>query len=99
MEQLTITQRIPTSQFAYIEFEGKYATVEEGMADHKRVLRLYEENSGLTHKEWVAIRNRMLVDGQCDPEMLDKMSASQRWFVNELKLALRAHEPEEPIIN
>lgn len=96
---MQINQRIPTSQFAYIEFTENYDSIEDAMADHKRVLKLFEDNSGLSTNDWAKVRNTMLVTGQCDPNLLEEMNASQRWFVNELKKALRANEVKEPVIN
>lgn len=96
---MKVVQRIPTAQYAYIEFEQEYASVEDAMADHKRVTKLYEDAEGLTHREWVALRNNMLATGEVDVNLLDSLNASQRWWVNETKLALRAHKADEPIIN
>ena len=96
---MKITQRVPTCQYGYIEFEQEYDSVEDGMADHKRITKLYEDQGSLTHREWVAIRNGMLATGEFDPNLSDKLSAAQRYWVNETKLAMRAHTPEEPVIN
>ena len=96
---MEVTQRIPTAQYAYVEFTKDYDSVEDAMADHKRMVKLYNEEGSLSHREWVAIRNNMVVTGECDPNIIDQMSAAQRWFINELKLALRAHTAEEPVIN
>ena len=98
-DKIAVTHRIPTSQFAYIEFTQKHENVEEAMDEHKRVASLYTSESQLTKGEWVAVRNRMLVDGNVDVNLLDRMSTAERWWINQTKLALRAHEPEEPIIN
>lgn len=96
---MEIIQRIPTAQYAYIEFKKEYETVEEAMSDHKRIVNLYGKEGDLTHKEWVAIRNNMLVTGEFDPNLSERLSASQKWFVNELKLALRAHTAPDPVLN
>lgn len=87
---MKIIQRIPTSQFAYVEFEEEYESVEDGMADHKRILKLYESKDGLPGNEWAKVRNEMLITGQCDPNLISEMSASQRYVINQIKLALRS---------
>lgn len=96
--RVCVTQRIPTSQFAYIEYPKWFNSIEEAMAEHKRVLKLYEENGGLEQREWVKVRNGMLVTGECDPEVIDRMNASQRFVINQMKLAIRAHSAEDPVI-
>ena len=95
---MLFTHRIPTSQYAYIEFQSEHASVQEAMSEHKHANTIYNEQGDLSHKEWVAIRNNMLATGECDPNETHRMSASQRWFINELKLGIRAHSPDEPII-
>jgi hypothetical protein len=95
---MKFTHRIPTAQYAYLEYATEHGSVEEAMAEHKRVTKLYEEQGDLSHREWVKIRNTMLATGDCDVNELERLSPSQRWFVNELKLALRAHTAPEPVI-
>lgn len=95
---MKIVHRIPTSQFAYIEFEEEVDSPEDGMANHRRYIKMYEEKEGLSMRDWAKVRNNMLVTGQCDPNLMEEMSHPQRWFVNELKKALRAVS-EEDVIN
>jgi len=95
---MIFTHRIPTSQYAYIEYQSEHGSVQEAMSEHKHATTVYAEPGDLSHKEWVAVRNRMLITGEVDVNLLDRMNASQRWFVNELKLALRAHTADEPVI-
>ena len=96
---MEVIQRVPTTTYAYIEFKQEYESIEDAMSDHKRITKLYTEEGELTHREWVKIRNHMLITGECDPNEMHRFSASQRWFCNELKLALRAHTAEDPVIN
>jgi hypothetical protein len=96
---MIFTQRIPTAQYAYIEFETEYASVEDAMSDHKRITKLYEDQGSLSHSEWVKVRNNMLATGEFDPNLSERLSAPQKWWVNETKLALRSHEADEPVIN
>lgn len=96
--KIKVTHRIPTSQYAYIEFEKEYDSVEDSIADHKHISTLYEEKGDLTHREWVKVRNKMLSTGELDVNLIDRLSATQRWWINETKLALSAFEAEDPII-
>ena len=96
--RIVVNHRVPTSQYAYIDFSQHYDSIEEAMADHKRLLKLYENNDGLSTNEWAKVRNNMLVTGECDPNIQQEMNASQRYVINQMKLALRAHSPEDPII-
>ena len=95
---MNITQRVPTAQYAYIEFSAEYDSVEEAMQDHKRIVKLFDDSGELTHREWVAIRNTMLATGEFDPNELERLSAAQKWWVNETKLALRSHTAQDPVI-
>lgn len=92
-------QRIPTDQYAYIELELEYESTEEAFVDHERLLKLHEAGVGLDTREWAKVRNQMLVTGEINPEATEVMNKAQRWFVNELKLALRASKAQDPVIN
>lgn len=92
-------QRIPTDQYAYIELEIEYETVEEAFIDHERLLKLHETGVGLDAREWKKCREHMLTTGNCDPEHIERMNKAQRWWINETKLAMRALSAQEPTIN
>ena len=92
-------QRIPTTQYGYIELELEYDTAEDAMLDHNRLQAMYVGGPGLDVHEWKKVREHMLNTGECDPNIMDKMNKAQRWWVNETKLALRALKAEEPVIN
>jgi len=87
---MQVTQRIPTSQFAYIEFTTDYETAEDALEENARLVKAYEE-PGLPQNEWARVRNAMLVTGEFDPN-IEGLSKAQRYFINQLKLALRAHK-------
>lgn len=94
---MRVTQRVPTSQFAYIEYEGEYENLEDALEENARLVKAYED-PGLPVREWAQLRNKMLVTGEFDPN-IEGLSKAQRYFINELKLALRANKAEDPIIN
>ena len=83
-------QRIPTDQYAYIELELEYETVEEAFIDHERLLKLHQDGVGLDAREWKKVREHMLNTGGCDPDKMEEMNKAQRWWINETKLALRS---------
>lgn len=96
---MEVVQRVPTATYAYIEFKKEYESIEDAMADHKRITKLYDDTGDLSHREWVAIRNGMMITGEFDPNLSERLSASQRFWVNETKLAMRSHTAQDPIIN
>lgn len=98
MDMVKAIQRIPTDQYAYIELELEYETVEEAFIDHERLLKLHEAGVGLDSRDWAKVRNNMLITGECDPEKMEFMNKAQRYFINELKLAMRAHTAPDPIV-
>ena len=89
-ENIKVIQRIPTTQYGYIELNMEYETAEEAFIDHMRLLKMYEGGVGLDAREWKRTREKMLETGQCDPEVMERMNHAQRWFINESKLTLRA---------
>lgn len=96
---IKVIQRIPTDQYAYIELNIEYNSVEEAFIDHERLLKLHEQGPGLDAREWKKAREHMLNTGECDPEQIERMNKAQRWWINETKLALRALEVEPEDIN
>lgn len=92
-------QRIPTDQYAYIELEIEYSSVEEAFIDHERLLKLHEAGVGLSASDWKKCRERMLTTGECDPNIMENMNKAQRYWINETKLAMRALSAQEPTIN
>lgn len=96
---MKVTQHVPTIQYAYLEVELEYETVEDAFIDHQRLLKLHEGGVGLDAREWKKCRERMLNTGECDPNNNHLMNNAQRWWVNETKLAMRALSAQEPTIN
>ena len=92
---MKITQRVPRDQFAYIEFEKEYEAVEDAIAHNKELIANQNE-LGLDQKEWVTARNAMVATGEFDPNL--ELNKSQRFWVNQTKLALRSHKGEDPVI-
>ena len=95
---ITVIQRIPTTQYAYIELNMQYETVEEAFIDHERLLKLHESGAGLDAREWKKVREHMLNTGEFDPNISERLNHAQRWFINELKLALRGLTVQEKVI-
>ena len=96
---IKVTQRIPTNQYAYVEVELEYETVEEAFIDHERLLKLHESGVGLDARAWKKVREHMLTTGEVDPNDAHLMNNAQKWWVNECKLGLRALSAQEPVIN
>lgn len=96
---IKVTHRLPTSQFAYMEFEEEVANPQEAMINHNLYLSMYSDKVGLDQNTWAKVRNNMLVTGQFDPNLFDEMSKAQRFWVNETKKALRANDSKDPVIN
>lgn len=94
---MRVTQRVPLSQFAYIEFEEEYDSIQDAVAHNAEVISMNTE-IGLPEKEWAKLRNKMLLTGEFDPNVTG-LSKAQSYFINQLKLALRAAKAEDPIIN
>lgn len=90
-------QRIPTDQYAYVELDLQYETVEEAFIDHERLLKLHESGVGLDAREWKKLREHMLTTGECDPN-IEGLNNAQKWWINETKLALRGLKASEPVI-
>lgn len=91
---MKITHRIPTTQYGYIELEEEVSNPQEAVDNHKQYCKLYEEKGGLSVNDWAKVRNNMLITGECNPDTIQEMNTAQRWFVNELKNALRAQTKE-----
>lgn len=92
-------QRIPTTQYGYIELEMEYESAEDAFIDHERLLKLHEGGTGMDAREWKRTREHMLTTGECDPEAMERMNKAQRWWVNETKLGLRGLKAQDPVIN
>lgn len=93
-----VLQRIPTEQYAYIEFQGEYDSVGDALAEHTELCKRYNDE-GLPDREWAGVRNKMFETGQFDPN-IEGLSKAQKYFVNQCKLALRALDKNnEPTIN
>ena len=87
---ISVIQRVPTENYAYIELNLEYESVEEAFMDHNRLLSLHKGGTGLLPREWTKVRKDMLQKGECNPEQIELMNAAQRWFINELKLGIRS---------
>lgn len=86
---MLIKQRISTGEYMFIEFDKEYESEEEAYLEHARLQEkwLYP---GLPDREWAKVRNNLFKTGECDPEDIEQMNKSQRYVVNQFKLALRS---------
>lgn len=82
-------QRIPTTQFGFIELDMEYESAQEAIDDHTVLFKMYQYGTGLPATEWTKCRKHMLTTGECDPEQIDRMNKAQRFFINECKKTLR----------
>jgi len=96
-EKIKCVQRIPTKDYAYMELEVEYDSVEDAVIDHDRITEMAQGGMGLPAREWTKVRTRMLTTGDCDVNLLEQMSKSQRYWVNETKLALRSMKVEDDV--
>ena len=94
---IKVTQRLPLEQYSYVEFEKEYESIEDAMVDHARLLSEYKQE-GLPEREWARVRNQMMTKGQFDPNLNERLNKSQRYWVNQTKLALRSAIADEPIV-
>lgn len=81
--------RIPTAQYAYIEFEDEHDSVEQAMAEHERVTKLYADSDGLTPTQFAKARRDMMITGRVTEEQWSKCNANQRQILHQFDLTLR----------
>jgi hypothetical protein len=85
---------IPTMEYGFIEIENDVNNEEAAIELHDKVVGLVQA-TGLNQKDWKKTRDTMLKTGEFDPNISDQLSRAQRWFINELKLAIRAIKNEQ----
>lgn len=88
--KMKITHRIPTSQYAYVEFEEEVESVEDGIINHRYYHAMYEDKAGLNQNKWAEVRRTMLETGQFDPNLWEELSKAQKFWINETKKTLRS---------
>ena len=84
---MLVKHRIPTDQYAYIEFEEECETPEMAIVRNAELVASYSDQ-GLPTREWVAVRRRMFQTGEFDVN-IEGLSKAQRYFINQCKLAVR----------
>jgi hypothetical protein len=84
---MIVKHRIPTDQYAYIEFEEECPSAEQALVRNAELVAAYSD-PGLPPREWVPLRRKMFETGQFDPE-IEGLSKAQRYFINQCKLAIR----------
>ena len=82
--------RLPTNdQYAYIEQEGEYDTIDEALEAYNIAMTLIKGGTGLPDKEFNAFLDRMLKDEPNHIEDYEKASADQKAIIQILKRALK----------
>lgn len=95
---IKITQRIPTEQYAFVEFVGEYEDLQTAFKEHRMLLRRAGE--GLNASEWKVVRRKMYETGQFDVTIWNRLNADQQFFINEQKKIHREMKEEiDPVIN
>jgi len=84
---MLVKHRIPTDQYAYIEFEEECEDAERALVRNAELVAMYSD-PGLPTRQWVAIRRQMFQTGEFDPN-IEGLSKAQRYFINQCKLAVR----------
>lgn len=84
------TIRIPTIEYGYIEFPFQ-GTPEEAIAEHNRIINLYNGGFGLEPKEFNKALDEILKTGKLTngADLYPKMSKEQQNVLQELKKALK----------
>ena len=83
---------IPTIEYGFIETESD--NLIEVVAEHDRIRNLFSEQEGHNQLEWARVRNGYLSTGEMEIEDLEKCNKSQRFVINEFKLAIRSINKE-----
>lgn len=89
---IKVKQRVPTSQYAYMEYTKEYESEAEALIENREMVSMYEDQ-GLPPREWAQVRNKMFQTGHFDPN-IENLSRLQRFFINECKKSLRALDEE-----
>lgn len=83
MEKHKATIRIPTSQYAFIEVQIE-DTMENIVAEHNHLERLYKGGDGLPDKEWRETLDSYSQGNGTTPETHERMNEKQSWMIHEL---------------
>ena len=84
---------IATGDYCFIEAE--FETAEEALVAQDYIQNMAKEKDGLNASEWKKVRMTMLNTGECDPNISEELSKSQRYWLNETKQTYRNIKGEE----
>lgn len=83
---MKVTHRIPTEQFAYIEFTDEYESIADAVHAHSEAHRLYKGGEGMEHKEWnKVLDNYLWGTGTMVASEYEAMSPAQQSMIQEIK--------------
>lgn len=98
MMKISVTHRIPTEQYAYLEFADDYDSIEDAFKVHRNLL--CRAGTGLDQSTWKTLRRQMYETGQFDNDRYGRsLNADQYYFVNQMKLIQRELKANDPVIN
>lgn len=86
--------RIPTTQYGYLEFDFD-GTPQDAIAEHNRILLMYNGGFGLEPKEFNEALDKYLTDGTGVLEQYLKMSKEQQAVFQEIKKAFKRLDAKE----
>ncbi len=88
---MKVILRLPTTdQYAYLETEIEVMSIEDGLAEYHRAMRLIKGGTGLDEKEYNAfIDNQLMGNDKNHIDQYEKMTTEQKAVVQVLKRALK----------
>lgn len=99
---MKVTQRIPTEQYAYIEFEDEYDTIDKALAMHKEIQLRYAKFDfylgGMNKNEWARFRRDFIIKGTYDVNVETTMNWQQKMVAKQIMHALSDAKAEDPVI-
>jgi hypothetical protein len=88
VSKIKAIQRIPTEQYAYLEIEQEFDSIEDAVEEHCRLSYLYNKHKkqnvgdGLSIKDFAKVRRDFILsDGKSDDLTLSKMDREQRQWI------------------
>ena len=89
--------RIPTSQYAYVEFEEEVESVADGIDNHRQYLEMYQDGAGVSTRQFAKLR-RQVAYGIVDESLYYQCNKEQKIILHHIKLTLKDFEPNEQVV-